>query len=508
MLSNLYAMNNMINHLHRPIHRMIEYVLCISFLTVPAKTQTPNDTLHLTLFECIKMGQENGPLATMARYAYENKGHRYKSFSAGFLPQLSLSGNAPQFIRTINSITQPDGSSTFLLQRQAESSAALSLSQKIPWTGTEFSIYSGINRLDNLETKGSFYRSTPLSISIRQPLFSINTMAWDLESEQLTYQSSHREFVEAMEDAAIDITNKFFSFYMASMNLRNAQLNLEANDTLFQISKGRFNVGKIAENDLLQSELAFLNAKTQFENAQLEYERVLQTLKFSLGVSDLASITVIPTETTKDISITVDDALQKALDNRSDIIDYQLQKLSAERNVRQAESNSSFSMLLSANIGLNQKANTFDQAYLNLLDQQQFSVSVEIPLINWGAGSQSVEAAKAELSRIEASIVSQNFSMQQEVKYQVQRFKQLQFQVAVAAKADTVARRRYEVARERYVIGKIDVPNLFLAQSEKDATYRSRIQTLWDYWITYYRIRRLTLYDFSTNHIILTFEKE
>ena len=117
-----------------------------------------------------------------------------------------------------------------------------------------------------------------------------------------------------------------------------------------------------------------------------------------------------------------------------------------------------------------------------------------------------MEAARAEASRVDASIATQRFTLEQEVSYQVRRFTQLQRQVMLAGKADTVAQRRYDVARERFVIGKIDVTNLFLAQSEKDNAYRSRIQALWDYWTTYYRLRRLTLYDFATRQPLVASE--
>jgi outer membrane protein TolC len=408
-----------------------------------------------------------------------------------------LQADAPQFIRTINSITQPDGSNTFLLQRQAQSSLSLGLSQRIPWTNTEISIASRLNRLDNLETKSAFYRSTPLTFSLRQSLFSINSAAWDSELEELSYQSSHREFVEAMEDAAIDITSKFFGFYLASMNVNNAQLNLAINDTLFQISKGRFNVGKIAENDLLQSELAFLNAKTQFESAIIEFDRALQSFRHSIGITDDRPIFVRPDESAPFIEVDPVKALEYANQFRSDVLEFERQKLSAERNVRQTSSNNTFAMSVFANIGLNQKANTFGDAYINLLDQQEFSVQLQIPIYGFGTGTHAVEAAEAEQSRIEQSVASQQFTFKQEVLYQVRRFLQLQTQVTLSGKADTVAQRRFDVARERFTIGKIDVPNLFLAQSEKDAAYRARIQTLSDYWITYYRLRRLTLYDFA-----------
>jgi len=462
------------------------------------------DTLVLTLNESIRIGHENGPLSSMAQSAYRNKEHKYKAYTAGFLPQLSIQANTPQFIRTINSITQPDGSNSFLLQRQAESSLSLALSQKLPWTNTEISLFSRLNRLDNFETKSAVYRSTPLTLSVRQSIFSINSSAWDSEIEDLGYQSSRREFVEAMEDAAIDITTRFFGFYLAAMNVNNALLNLAINDTLFQMSKGRFNVGKIAENDLLQSELAFLNAKTDYDNAYIEYDRALHLFRHAIGVTDDRPIRVTPTETIPLIDVEPATALEYAQHNRSDILDFEIQKLSADRNVRQIESNHTLSMSVFANIGLNQKANTFGDAYINLLDQQEFSVQLQIPLYGFGTGSHAIEAAEAELSRVETSVASQQFLLKQEVFYQVRRFQQLQTQVLLSGKADTVAQRRFDVARERFTIGKIDVPNLFLAQSEKDAAYRARIQTLSDYWITYYRLRRLTLFDFSGRRPLVT----
>jgi len=467
------------------------------------RAQPSSDTLVLTLGDCIRMAQENGPLASMARDAYSGKQHHYRSFTAGLLPQLSLQGDAPQFVRSINSITQPDGSSAYLLQRQAQSSLSLALSQRIPWTGTEISLYSGLNRLDNLETRSSFYRSTPLSLSLRQSFFSINTTAWNAELEDLNYTSSHREFVEAMEDAAVDITNKFFAYYLAAMNVANTQLNLAINDTLYQMSTGRFNVGKIAENDLLQSELAVLNARTQYENARIEHERALQNFRYALGIEDSRPLRIEPQGPVAVIQVDPSRALEYASSNRSDVLNFEVQKLTAERNLRQARSSNSFSMDLTANIGVNQKAEIFNDAYHNLLDQQQFSLQVQIPFFGFGSGSHAVEAAQADLSRTETAVAMQRFSLEQEVSYQVQRFNQLQTQVALSAKADTVAQRRFDVARERYIIGKIDVPNLFLAQSEKDNAYRARIQTLWDYWVTYYRLRRLTLYDFTADRPLI-----
>ena len=74
--------------------------------------------------------------------------------------------------------------------------------------------------------------------------------------------------------------------------------------------------------------------------------------------------------------------------------------------------------------------------------------------------------------------------------------------LALSAKADTVAGKRFEVALNRYVIGRIAIDNLYLAQNEKDQALISYVAALRGYWQAYYRLRRLTLFDFQTGQPI------
>jgi len=46
------------------------------------------------------------------------------------------------------------------------------------------------------------------------------------------------------------------------------------------------------------------------------------------------------------------------------------------------------------------------------------------------------------------------------------------------------------------VIGKIGVSDLYIAQNEKDQALDAYVQALRSYWANYYRLRRVTLYDF------------
>jgi outer membrane protein TolC len=68
--------------------------------------------------------------------------------------------------------------------------------------------------------------------------------------------------------------------------------------------------------------------------------------------------------------------------------------------------------------------------------------------------------------------------------------------------ADSVAGKRFEVAYNRYVIGRITIDNLFIAQNEKDQARNQFVQALRGYWQAHYRLRRITLFDFETGQPI------
>jgi len=90
----------------------------------------------------------------------------------------------------------------------------------------------------------------------------------------------------------------------------------------------------------------------------------------------------------------------------------------------------------------------------------------------------------------------------QEAHFAALQLLQARRNLVLSAKADTVAGRRFEVAYNRYVIGRIAIDNLYIAQSEKDAALTQYVQALRGYWVAHYTLRRVTLYDFEAGAVI------
>lgn len=475
-------------------------------LALAAGVASPTPLLaqdSLTLRDAIRMAQDRGLAGNAARNARAAAHWRQRAFSARRLPQLSLTGNLPEYNRAIIPVLQPGGETQFRTQSQTTSSLQLQLVQVVPFTGGRVFASSGLTRIDqNGSGLGRLWQSTPFQIGIQQDLFRPNALAWDGREQSLDDEIAERQYLEAREDVAIATATAFFDLYAARLTLENASSNVAVNDTLYTLSQGRYQVGKIGENDLLQSELALLRARTSLDGARLDYSRAMAALSLLLKVPADSDFAIAAPVDVPVMTVDTAVAVAEALRNRSQMANFDLQKLQADRRVDEARLSSGFGATITAMAGFNQTAPFLNDAYQSLLDQQALTVNVSMPIVQWGARHAEVEAARAEKRRVENTTDQSRQQAAQEAHFAALEFTQAARILEISAKADTVGSKRFEVAKNRYVIGKIGISDLYIAQSEKDSALESYVQALRAYWLSYYRLRRLTLYDFAEGHRI------
>ena len=131
------------------------------------------------------------------------------------------------------------------------------------------------------------------------------------------------------------------------------------------------------------------------------------------------------------------------------------------------------------------------------------AIGVGIPLVDWGRNKAAIRQAKANQELTNVSVEQDEIAFEQEIYLQVMRFNMQKSRLAIAAKADTIAQRRFDVTKNRYYIGKISITDLNIAQNEKDMARMSYLAELRNFWASYFVIRRLTHWDFERNQIII-----
>lgn len=453
----------------------------------------------LTLDEILELARTQSPDAIMAKHRFRANYWEFRTYVAKYRPSFTLSGTLPNYNRLFEKeFDFNTGKEEYVEKNTNSSSLDLSLSQNIGLTGGSIFMQSGLTRFDILGPEGSSqYISTPVSIGFRQPLSGYNSFKWEKKIEPLKYEEAKKDFLNDIEDVHLKGVTLFFNLALAQQNLEISEINYSNADTLFRIAQGRYEIGTIAEDELLQMELRFLNAGNDLRKAGIDLQVKEFQMRSFLGFNDNIKIELrIPNEIPY-LEVEVQKAISQANKNNPELIVLERQLLEAAMNVAEAKSEKGFNADLFATYGLTQRADDFPNAYVDPHSQQRVRIGMEIPIVDWGLGRGQYKMAQSSQEVVRTTVQQARIDFEQNIFLNVAQFNLQDDQLYSAAKADTIARKRYEVAKQRFLIGKIDVLDLNVADTEKDVAKREYLSALRNYWDYYYTIRRITLYDFE-----------
>ncbi len=463
-----------------------------------------------TLEQIIGIAQTQSPDALSAKNQFLKSFWEFRSSEALLLPKLNFDATLPNISRSIDKITLDDGSDVFLERSLANTAAEMSLSKNIGFTGGQVYLKSNLQRIDYLaDSTPTAYLSSPMIIGYSQEIFSFNPYRWSKKIDPIIYNEAKRRYLEDVEQISITATNYFFNLLVSQIQKKIALQKMANYDTLYKIAVGRYNLGKIPENDLLQLELQLLRAEAEVENMNIDFEDRMFKLKSYLRTHDDQQIELVPpVEGVRFFDIPVETAIEYANLNNSKSLGFERRLLESDREVNRAERSNRFSATLFAQYGLTQQGAALNTAYQNPQDQQQLSLGIHIPILDWGLAKGRIKVAESDREIIRTAVEQERIDFDQNVYLELMNFKMQQRQLAISAKSDTVAQKGFDVSKQRYMIGKISITDLNVAMSDRDNSRISYILGLQNYWVNYYQIRKLTMYDFKTNkEISIDFEK-
>jgi len=247
----------------------------------------------------------------------------------------------------------------------------------------------------------------------------------------------------------------------------------------------------------LKSELALLRARAAVDDARLARDRAEAALRRLIAYPDGQPIAIVTPDSIPTVDADPDMAVKEALKNSSTMEQGALDDVFTKRNTTAARLNNRFNASIVASAGFNQTAPVLHDAYQSPLGKQTLTVGINMPMLQWGAGHADVEAAKADEQRTASNNKVRRDALVEDARFSALQLQQAQRNILISAKADTVAEKQFDVARNRYIIGKITNTDLYTAQTEKDAAVLAYVQALRSYWTAYYHLRRVTLYDFA-----------
>ena len=459
------------------------------------------ERITLSLERAVRMANDSSLAAFRYQNLYASSYWQWRTFKANRLPSLSLDVMPAQYNRYITQRYNYDEDiDVFRSQQIYMASAGLTLAQNIDFLGGSFYVESDLEYMRNFGSyKSNQFSSIPVRMGYRQSLIGFNQFKWEKRIEPVKYEKAKREFLYNMESVSEQVVSYFFALALAQSEYQLALDNLESCDTLYTIGERRFKIASISQADLLTLKLDKVNAENTLENARISIKRARFALASFLGLDTETEIEVSIPATPRVLDIPLDMAIEHARANNPTLLGHRQTVLEANRDLSRAKAEARFNASVNASVGFNQVANKIADAYRNPLRQDLVSVSVSIPLVDWGVRKGKVNTAHNTLNVAKIAARQEELSVDQDVTMTVNDFATQQRLVSSAIEALDLAELAYSQTRQRFIIGKADINSLTLAHNRQQDASKNYINSLQNYWLSYYKIRRLTLFDFELN---------
>ena len=470
------------------------YLLFLALL--PLIGWAHEDTLRLSLDDCIMMARRQSIDAAVALGELRSAYWQWRSYRADLLPEVSLSGTAPSWNKRYSSYQQADGSLSFVRNDYLGMDGAVNITQKLWPTGGTLSVESSLDYLHQSGNGGSQNQlmSLPVAVTLSQPLFSVNHLKWDRRIEPLRYREAQARFLTETEQVAMQAISLYFGLLLAGEQVNIARQNLQTAEKLYEVAQAKREMGTISQNDVLQLRLDVLTARSALTNSESSRKASQFALRSFLDVE--ADIEPSVPENVPQMLLNYDDVLNHALRNNAQATTMRRRQMEADYAVASARANRQ-SINLYAQLGYTGTGDNMNSAYRNLLSNEVVSVGITVPLLDWGKRKGQRRLAESNRDIIQGQLRQQSQDFRQDIFILTEQFNNQAEQLRIACEADTIARRRYHTNVETFKIGSISTLELSSAQTAKDQARQNRIQQLFNYWYYYYQLRSIALWDFE-----------
>lgn len=485
---------------------LIVGIFCLFFFPV-----FPQKSIELSLSQTIEIAADSSLQAFKDKNQYYSSYWAFRAYKAARLPSLNISMTPLRYNRDFVPRYDSDlNMDVYRSQQSLKSSANLSIRQNLDLTGGTFYLDSDLGFIRNFGDKVSNQFSTvPLRVGYSQRLFGFNSFKWEKEIEPLKYQKAKQQYLYNRESISEVTTTYFFNLAMAQTEYNMAEENVASTDTLYKIGQERHKIASISQADLLTLKLDALNARNNLKNADIKLKRAMFSLVSYLNLEQDTKVKLILPDLPVNIYISESDALIYANENNPDFLGYKQTILEAEKEVDKTKKESNFDASFSASIGFNQVASNFKDAYRNPLQQDILSFSLSVPLVDWGVRKGRANMARSNLNVTKLSIQQDILNLEQDVIMTVSDFNVQQSLIQSAEEAVDLANLAYNNTKERFIIGKADINSLTLSLNRQKEAQKNYISALNIYWQNYYKIRKLTLFDFMNKETLSeSFESE
>lgn len=483
--------------------KIIKQFTVIGVLGLFAQFQPLLHAQELSLNQAIRIAQDSTLQAFVNRYDYLRELWSFRTYLASTKAQVSLNAN-PQYTRMMY-----DADVSYIVPlgyNMAGTDLGITYEQQIAqWGGSVYAdtrtVWSELlGDMRHAYGMDRMWGATPLRIGYRQDLVGYNPFRWEKAIEEFHLELAAKELLYRMQQIAEQTTSYYFQYISAKEIYDIYQQNYLTTDTLYHISEKKFQLTTVTKEELMSLQLEQMYAKTQADNAWADLQNARYSLLSYLRIADVGqelhlSLPQIPEVFAPDMQ----HAIEQALRNAPEVLSYGEQVLQAEQQLDLARKQSRLQMRLDVSVGLQNYAGKFTAAYKELEQYTMAQVGLSFPLYDGKMARNRKKQAQYALQTAQQAELEQQRIAEEAVVTTIQMLATRHRTLPEAQAGQVLADEAFQLTQQRYANGQIDINTYMLAQSRKDQAHTLYTELMCSFWMNYYKLCRLTMYDYISN---------
>lgn len=470
--------------------RLFFALFAIVTMALPAQ-----NVLQLSIDDVIRIAKDSAYQSLQASAAFEAGQMDYESYVASRKWQLGLNA-VPRYDRfAIDPVAMTASAASSVNALSA--GVLLTFEKQLLGTGGSIYATSDYSWSRYAGDVGNMFGTTPLRIGYRHELLGFNGIRWDERQQKLRMDNVRKEYAEAEAAITESAVGLFFDYASSCAMYEMYRADVLSADSLYRIGQEKYAITSIRKDELISLELQLLNAQNSMRSSRLAMDKARLSLLSFIGVNDggCEVVAVLP-ELPKDLPLLdCDEAIRLARQNNPVTGQAEESVLQAERAVDRTSREKGLQMDLDVSVGLQKFGYDLRSTGSSNELYAAGNVTLSIPLVDHGMRRKRHNAA---VHRLEQELALQNEAdrvLSEEVSNAVREL-QLQWEMLSETKrAKELADESFADNQYNYAQGLTDINTFTLAQNRKDEAYINYIGSLSNYWLTYYRLRRLVLTD-------------
>lgn len=474
------------------------------------------ESRSLNLDQALDLAMEQSPTIRQAQYNLEVQELNLDAQNASLKSQFSLSVTPYSYSKD-RQFYEPE--SKWLDQEDTESSLQFTVAQPIRWTDGTLSLISNVRYLESssdeiqfssdgipgvstISTSRTSYSSN-LYLSLSQPLFTYNRTQLQLRELELALENARLNYSIRKLELESQVTQSFYDLYRMEQSVEISREELANTEESYNIIRNKVEAGISAEEELYQAELNLANSRASLESDLVNLANARDDFKIQLGI-DLSDSVEVMAEIEKFIvDVNLQKAIEKGLEYSLELQQHQISIENAEADLIRAGSQNEFRGTAELTYGLTGIDSELDNLYDSPTKTQRVSLTLNIPLWDWGEKGARMEASRTQIESTKLNRDEQIKQIELSIKKAYRNLINQETQVEIAEQNVRNAQLTYEINLERYRNGDISSKEIGEYQTQLSREKLNRIAALINYRIALLNLKIQSLWDFRSDTPVL-----